>query len=98
MVRYFVLISNSRFPCYLQCFVAIRFPYNRYKEHNFFSHSDNMIGYLLHKTATLNYLGQLYLGQLSRHLLQPPVTSSTDVGETQTRYRSAATLNGLNQY
>jgi len=39
-----------------------------------------------------------YLGQLSRHLLQPPVASSTDVGETQTRYRSAATLNGLKEY
>jgi len=88
MVRYFVLILNCRFPCYLQCFVAIRFPYNRYKKHNFFSHSDNMIGYLLHKRATLNDLGQL-----CRQLLQPPVGSITDIGETQTRYQSVATLN-----
>jgi len=29
---------------------------------------------------------------------QPPVGSNTDVGETQTRYESAATLNWLNQY
>jgi len=33
-----------------------------------------------------------YLGQLSRQLLQPPVGSNTDVGETQTRYESVATL------
>ena len=45
-----------------------------------------------------SYAAPAHLGQLSRHLLQPPVSSSTDVGETQTRYRSAATLNGLNQY
>jgi len=38
------------------------------------------------------------LGQLSRQLLQPPVGSNTDVGETQTRYQSVATLNGLKQY
>jgi len=38
------------------------------------------------------------LGQLSRQLLQPPVGSNTDVGETLTRYQSVATLNGLNQY
>jgi len=33
------------------------------------------------------------LGQLSRQLLQPPVGSNTDVGETQTRYQSVAALN-----
>jgi len=38
------------------------------------------------------------LGQLSRQLLQPPVGSNTDVGETQTRYQSVAALNWLNQY
>ena len=38
------------------------------------------------------------LGQLSRQLLQQPVGSNTDVGKTQTRYQSVATLNGLNQY
>jgi len=52
-----------------------------------------MIGYLLHKRATLNDLGQL-----CRQLLQPPVGSITDIGETQTRYQSVATLNWLNQY
>jgi len=29
---------------------------------------------------------------------QPPVGYNTDVGETQTRHQSVATLNGLNQY
>ena len=38
------------------------------------------------------------LGQLSRQLLQPPVGSNTDVGETQTHYLSVAILNGSNQY
>jgi len=51
---------------------------------------------------TLKYRWKSYsifnLGQLSHQLLQPPVCSNTDVGETQTRYQSMATLNGLNQY
>jgi len=38
------------------------------------------------------------LGQLSRQLLQLPVGSNTDVGETQTRCESVAALNWLNQY
>jgi len=44
------------------------------------------------------YLPMSNLSQLSRQLLQPPVGSNTDVSETQTRYQSVATLNGLNQY
>jgi len=48
----------------------------------------------------MTFLGVRFLdlGQLSRQLLQPPVGCNTDVGETQTRYQSVATLNGLNQY
>jgi len=33
------------------------------------------------------------LGQLSRQLLQLPVGSNTDIGETQMHYESVATLN-----
>jgi len=36
--------------------------------------------------------GNTDLGQLSRQLLQPPVGSNTDVGETPTRYQRVAAL------
>jgi len=38
------------------------------------------------------------LGQLSRHLLQPPVGSNTDVGEMQAHCVGEGTLNGLDHY
>jgi len=51
-----------------------------------------------HEMASLATLLLRNLGQLSRQLLQPPVGSNADVGETQTRYQSVASLNALNQH
>jgi len=43
-------------------------------------------------TSAVNTGGQLNLGQLGHQLLQPPVGSNKEVGETHTHYLSVVTL------